>query len=860
VLGVFMAIVVCIASVWLVRSRIRAAVLETRAKSETLASDETPAVLSNSPDAGAAAKAESSANAPAIAPSARERAGHETTSIDVVVTDREDHPIPDARIHLNELDEKNTSETFVTDSRGRSRVSVPIEPTGRLGLLFPGPALVLQVEARGFAPSSVRMDWKPEIHVTLSKAGSVTLRVLDAESRKPLPDVLVDTFGLSSNRGRRTDAQGRIALDVPDRVKLAVLIHLDGGPADVFSIEPRSAESGADQDLLLRRGIEIQGRVVDSVTRNGVAGAAVLDRSRGDVELTSTGSDGTLHARMLPTPENRFWVQIQAEGYCPIDGTWTAEELARVFASDIVLPKIASVAGVVRTADGKVVPDLVLLVAPDLQALAAERSLPNEVPKALKEILGGWSFSPDPSIPTFTRARTDAAGRFAVNLVPWTPHFRIASMPNQPVVVEFSGGPLGGPGELTQIDLTANVLAVGSVKGRLLLNGRPIQGNVSWEGPTQMGFGATTRDGRFVLKGVEAGDVTISTARSTGEANASMSLEKSYAVKLEAGAVLEMDLDLELPMSTIAGRVVTSKGEPVSRKRVTLFARGESRSGFQASTETGADGSWSMEVPASSSPCTIRVSEPDMQCDGVLPGKTGIDFVLPPEIEKGTLRVRVTDSSTGAAIPNPQITWRTSGEIPRTSPPANVESRPGVPRIVESASANYQWQYVTPLQNPRPDGSIGLEIPPGSIDLLVRPRAGYPSVIRRDLVVEQGTSSAIVDVKLEKGIGLSFRLAPDSAKPPDGRLGFQVLDDDELREVLGPDAKLKATRARALYFLGDLTDEREMNLAPGDIGRVSCLRKGRYHLVVEEYAAEIDPSEIDAQRDGETFEIRWKPK
>jgi hypothetical protein len=163
-----------------------------------------------------------------------------------------------------------------------------------------------------------------------------------------------------------------------------------------------------------------------------------------------------------------------------------------------------------------------VIVGPDLSALAKGKGSIEAVPAALQALLCPWSLDQSLSGQILRCARTDASGRFSVDgLVPWRPAFHIYWMPDQggdsAPVFALAGGPLGGPGEWTRLELTANVVEFGWVQGRLLLNGRPISGRVGWKGPTRSGGGEAGPDGRLFLEAVEVGEVTISALRSTGD-------------------------------------------------------------------------------------------------------------------------------------------------------------------------------------------------------------------------------------------------------------------------------------------------------------------------------------------------------
>jgi len=608
----------------------------------------------------------------------------------------------------------------------------------------------------------------------------------------------------------------------------------------------------------------LRGRVVDASSHQAVSGVSILDRSVGGAVVARTNTDGTFEARVPPSASNdRITLAVRADGYCSIYRIWSLEELEKSLPLEIQLPKCSSIEGTIRDTDGKPVANAFLLVGADLLASASGLA-----PDPLRKALGDWTLDRS-TIRFLTQAGTDSEGRFTVKgLLPWMPRFRVLSSPGQAALFEIEGGPLGGPGEVTHVDGTATLVQVGSIRGHLLLNGRPTAGNVDWRGATREGFGSAKSDGSFRLDGVEAGPVTITTAWTRGDGPLMPAyVGKSYSVEVTAGTTVDQEFDLVIPMGTVSGHVKTSKHEPVSKQRIQVFAPGEGRGGFQAVTVTGSDGSWSIDVPLSSSPCTVRVLDVPvpLQRDGVIPGQVEVDFVV-PEIAKGSLHIRVVDSSSGLPIADPQITWRRSGSPYESPMPVVGAETPTKPDPTQSTSpgARFPWEYAFKGRDLRrdPDGGFTLDCPTGSVDLFIGAGSlGYASVLRRGAEVGGSNDAKRIDVPLEKGIGITFRLSPDSGPQPEESLRIQVLDDDEYRAVFGSAQDKRFTiRAEFMNVLEGLIDEREARLVPDHPGHMERLRKGHYRLAILEAEGKLEPDEIDARRDGETFVIRWTPK
>jgi hypothetical protein len=134
-------------------------------------------------------------------------------------------------------------------------------------------------------------------------------------------------------------------------------------------------------------------------------------------------------------------------------------------------------------------------------------------------------------------------------------------------------------------------------------------------------------------------------------------------------------------------------------------------------------------------------------------------------------------------------------------------------------------------------------------------------VLRRDVEVGGVDESKRIEVSLEKGVGVAFRLASDSGSLSDAGLSIEALDEDELRAVLGPDPGAHSmTTNESLDVLGQLTDQRKVRLQPGMPDRRVRLRKGHYRLAILDESGTIEPDAIDVSGEGEAFVIRWTPK
>jgi hypothetical protein len=776
--------------------------------------------------------------APVNEPAAK-RTAVAAESSEVVVTDRDGHPIAGARVHT--FDDSTPGES-ITDASGRCRIAIV---AGRASSAPFGAKAErwfhLRVEADGWFAWDQTTRCAASMQVQLMRAAGLHGRVSDAENRKPVPECTV-VFAIASPESPREVARcgsdGSFALtSLPAGQRVVLYAKVDGGPIEDFAVDVPNESSPTAVELLLHRGTEVLGEVIDFATHEPIAGVAILDRG---TELAKSGSDGKFAVRIVPSASTRqFGLAVHADGYCWIERDWTSDELAQALPFHIVLMKCAQIDGVVHDASGLPVAALSLIVAPDVEAGIEGRCDDAHPSERLRAALAGWRMSSD-SPHAMEIIGTDEAGRFRTSgLAPWMPCFRVASPPNESRRVDVGGGPLGGPGEVTHLDVTVQVLAAGRITGRLLLNGAPVDGSVVWRGASRSGFASCIGDdGRFVLDAVEPGDVTLETGRVLGDAGRTgTTLAKSYVVAVRAGETIEQDLDFVVSLQSVSGRVTTAHGDPAARIFVAISARGPAQP-FHTSTYTDANGRWSVQVPVDVGLFTVRASE-DSTCpprEGVAPGATGIDFVLPVVYR---LRLHVIDAVTRDGIPSVarDSYWRKSGSYGG----ATLEPDPDPVR--------------------RAAGWMIADVAGGSIDVFVGARdRGYVSIARRNVRISSEEAVPDLEVELPKAVGISVHLAASSDTPPEDYVHVALLEPDELTAALaGKDASADVNYA-VHEFLGALYSEREASLRAGEPYHVARLRPARYRIVSLDSRVAVEPELVDVQKDGASIQVRWHLK
>jgi hypothetical protein len=501
------------------------------------------------------------------------------------------------------------------------------------------------------------------------------------------------------------------------------------------------------------------------------------------------------------------------------------------------LPKSAPIEGVVRDSTGDPVADLELWIGADIEALLKGDPEVDEASKKSREALDGWSLGQADAGQFGESVRTDKDGRFrAIQFPPWIPHFKVHSSPSDHRVVDELVTRHVGPGETSRIDLVARALVAGRVKGRLMLNGQPVQGDISWRGRTRNGRVEASSDGLFDLDPIEAGTVTVSTGRRIG-GMAYGQLPKEYAITVQPGETITKDFDLILPLAPISGRVTSTRGHALPR--LPVLVRGGQSQIFDGFTRTGEDGRWSIEVPNSKEPYEVLLQSPGIKVSKkAQSGSSDIDFVVPTPVR---LKVRVVDETTREPILKSEISWRPAGS--------------GFFQPLHSA---WDGSGICPSK----DGWWSFELSEGKIDLRAQAsKLEYPFIDRRDVTLSSDGPEASFEIALRKGLTLLLELAAGESKPPGETIWLVLLDPDEKAAAmhLAKNRRLETSDIEQSADSSDWT-RRAVHVGLDRSARIEGLRPGRYFIFAPSGHVLIEPSWVDVQLDGSTVAIRWKPE
>jgi protocatechuate 3,4-dioxygenase beta subunit len=277
--------------------------------------------------------------------------------------------------------------------------------------------------------------------------GTLRLRVLDEETRAPVPDLQFVVYrerGGTRELGRgRTDAQGRAEIHEVEANTVIVRTERKPPHAEQTGAVWLTAGSTKEVEILVGAGGTIVGRVIDDLERP-VAGAALyLDQYSWGIEGFASGAresearsanDGRFRIENLASRPGAVWIvdgQMRPEGWSEVYFNATLDNVSKgakalplpgkdVDAGDIVLERAATYSGRVFDPNGRT-------VAGALLSLGSNREYHR---------LGVWKRQPElaigPGQPNFRllpgEVLTNAAGEFEIHataqqpwVIVWTP-------------------------------------------------------------------------------------------------------------------------------------------------------------------------------------------------------------------------------------------------------------------------------------------------------------------------------------------------------------------------------------------------------------------------------------------------------
>ncbi len=779
---------------------------------------EVPAVASEGAGRGEAESTEATASDAAAVDSA-------PAKFVVRVVDRGDVPVEGAGVRWMG---NPPGEPVRSDAAGESAIEVPPDAT----------YLPLRVDAEGYAHVNAHFQHVEGLTIRLHRAVTLVGRVLDAETSEPLPGASLHR-GHGSCRGCKPQPveageDGRYELgDVPVGRGSVVFVRAEGYPIEAIAFELDRVEGDRyEHDFRLARGTRIRGEVVDFDTGAPVARAMLRERSGSGMNVFRSDEGGRFDFRLPRDPYGGIALDVSATGYCGLgfEVPEDADEPIRVR-----LPRAARIEGVVRDTDGNPVAGASVAVWGNLQPRIIERAR-GELDDfaAFAELPEGWDYE-DEYVPT-PATTTDAEGRFrSTGLIPHTLGYAVHASHPDAGTAEVEAPRLGAPGETTWVNVAlAPEIPGGTIRGRMLLNGEPTAGRIAWKGPTDGDSLEVGPSGAFLFEHVEPG--TIQLTASPGALRYAFTLMDGRVVELEveSGQELEHDVDVELPMAEISGRVTYADGRPAAN----VFVRAGSREKWvQLGGNADADGNYAIAVPDLDFLYYVHVfhGPEGAQRDGIAAGTSGVDFVLPAF---GRLAYRVRDSATGEPIANLELFWRRANDTGWKS----------------AQSGRYH--------DADPKGWRRVELPVGHIDL--QPRAvkyGYRVKIIPAVYVAEGEDEGNrVEIELDPGVELSFKLAKGLARP-EGHTVL-LLEDDAWDGVRHWRSESGGNHwdGGAHYPLLTM-QERRLDFDEEGVARLKGLSPGPHRFKVFPDDVAILPERVLVEEHPtEPIELRWENK
>jgi hypothetical protein len=541
----------------------------------------------------------------------------------------------------------------------------------------------------------------PRVVIRLFEAGQLTVTVLDAQHRTPVPKAAVElrAMGMTRNgvtvRAGATDAKGTVAFRGVQPSGYLVAAWARGYRHTVASLEPTSGLQW-EATVTLSAGSEVQGRVVDHtgapvegalVWATPFAGAGGLQASRpppfdftprtdakGEVTLTAPAGR---HRLMVDHPRYvlGFSEPFDVDGTAPVRGVVA------------ILDRGGVIAGTVVTARQVPVPRARVRVAPtDAQT-------------------GGGSVR---------EVVCDAAGRFEVAGLPLT-------------AMELAAFADGATSETFAVDLAARAdqrsvvvpLAFDGVVGGLVVgsSGTPVaDAHVQCVGYAREAVGlrdavteTTDGAGRFACRGLRPGEYRV-TAIPPGSNNMVHAAMRGVGADAQTG---QEDLRLVIrDDGSISGRVQLSDGRPAQQFRLQLV------SGLRGRLFVTEDGRFSVDGLA---PRTYQLV---VTVASLAPRRL---VVTVPERANADLGVITIDKDAPPEPPPPDFP-AAHEYVPPASPLPPMPSGPsGEPGASGAAGKAPAPGATGPSGAPRPGTTAPGHVPPDEVKPAPPPPGGAPT-------------------------------------------------------------------------------------------------------------------------------------
>jgi hypothetical protein len=252
--------------------------------------------------------------------------------------------------------------------------------------------------------------------------------------------------------------------------------------------------------------------------------------------------------------------------------------------------------------------------------------------------------------------------------------------------------------------------------------------------------GSTKADGTFRLEDVETGEVAVSARLRSMDMSerCGQLLANSSTVHVDTESEATLDIELTLPTSRIAGRVLRADGSAAEKASVSAWSR---EACLHASATTDSDGRFDMVVDDAAITFRVEAGEgvEQMAIDAVAPGTTNLEIKLG---QRARLKLRVVDRDTRAPITQFHLVLQAAG------------------RREQQFDTNMRMSAEPFALDP--DGWCSLTIPADAYEVLVfdppRVESGYQFASVPNVRVA-ANEETVVEVEREKGLEVVLQLA-----------------------------------------------------------------------------------------------------
>jgi len=623
--------------------------------------------------------------------------------------------------------------------------------------------ILVDASKDGYVGMSVNGTTRSRIRVVLPLASKIKGHVLDIHER-PIAGALV-TMTANFPRGEHREIQstsgdGWFAFSgAPAGVPIQLLACAEGYVGSRLPIVPSPPVTLVA--LTLERGRVCRGVIRDD---NGVPIAnATVARADGKSRPCISQLDGTFESQeLLEVTEGAAAIVVVAEGYCQVRCQIAAPAEAPMDRQTIVMPRTASIGGLVHDKEGFPLGGIEVLAIEDAVSTWRSRGELSEYHSSNSE----YQLFRDSGREALVVTAGD--GSYKVDgLVPWSPRVVLRTRDSNGQQLQDTAGSTGPPGSLTIYDIVIQDRRIAQqsvIRGVLLVNGESCGGKVVWQGSEESGVVDADENGRFRILTGESGIVRLeaSPVEPEGIYYGSVFAEVFRNVDLAGKSEVEVSLSLQVGLHAVHCEVLPPAGESREGIGLSLLSRDPA---FQHSTSTDAQGHATLSALDSAREQVIAVRYQGVTAYYPLAdGQTHARLELSRPV---VVRVRALESDTGRAIDVVDWSWRQAGTAAFQL--ADVAERDS------SVVAN---------------GSAVIRVLPGRIDLRASPgpSTGYLPSWQCGVVAEESRS---LDVKCQRSA--SVRLLFSSQLPKGTRVRLAFSGDPSLGE--DPEATQFAEKA-----------------------------------------------------------------